>query len=280
MEQIQQIKQNPIGELIKQYQGNQKGIEKINNSLDELRTKNEKETYNLQYEIYQDRIRALQDERDNKISELHKQFNEKANIKNQEREKLEGVIFKVRRIIEFLKIEKTDLNFRAYSYNGYEREKNFLKPIDTISDDFKKIQVFIYGNGKPKNKFALCVVGMTIFNKDFLELPKSYLSINKEDGYFNIEKWIKDLPTEKELKIYYEKNKDKILKDFLEEHKKIEKEYLNILENYSIEDFEELFDVKCKCGFCLLNKNSYHLDIDDEENLLCPNCKGVLKERK
>lgn len=223
-------------DLIKQYKENEKEIEKIYNSFDKLEKKNKDETYNLKYEIYDKKIRALQEERDKKITKLNEQFREIGNKKKEEIEKLSVHINKVKRILEFMRINKEgvrDLNFKAYSYYGYPREKNYLKPIDTISDDeFKKIQVFIYGNDKPKNKFSLCVVGMTIFNENILEIPKDYLHINKEDGYFNIEKWIKDLPTEEELKIYYEKNKDKILKEFLEEHSKAEEEYKEVLDNY------------------------------------------------
>ncbi len=267
--------------LIQQYKENDREIEKINNNLDELREQNRKKTYNLQYKIYWDKIKELEKERDEKIEELNGDFEEKEKEKTKEKEEKEVVIFNVQRILKFLEINKKirNLNFKAYSYNGYPRDKNYLKPIDTIADDeFKKIQVFIYGNDKPKNKFSLCVVGMTIFNEDILKsIPKSYLQINKENGYFNIEEWIKDLPTDTELKTYYEKNKDKILKEFLEEHKEVEEKYLDILKNYKLEDFKELFDVWCDCGFFLLNRNSYSLDCNDDDKSICPKCKKVLR---
>lgn len=96
----------------------------------------------------------------------------------------------------------------------------------------------------------------------------------------NLRTPIKDFPTLEKLKKYLEKNKDKILKEKIEEYKEIKEEYLNVLKNYKLEDFKELFEVEClKCGFFLLNKRSYRLDYDDDKPL-CPKCKSILKERK
>jgi len=223
--------------MIKEYKNNQKEIKKINDNLGKSREKNKKEIYKIRYDIYDKKITALQDERNKKINKLNDEF-KKIEIKEKEKiEKLSVHISKVKRILEFIRINKKgvrELDFKAYSYYGYPREKHYLKPIDTIADDkFKKIQVFICENDKPKNKFSLCVVGMTIFNDDVLKIPYSYgLHISKEDGYFNIGLGLKDLPREQELKDFYGKNKDNILKEFLQEHKKAELEYKEVLENY------------------------------------------------
>lgn len=223
--------------MIQQFKENQRKIKTISNNLDKLEEKNKKEIYKIKYTIYDKKLRELIEERNKKINTLKEDFYKVSEKQNKEIKNLYFHINKVKRILEFMKIKKEgvkNLDFKAYSYYGYPKEKNYLKPLAIIlNDEFKNIQVFIYENDKPKNKFSLCVVGMTIFNTDILEIPKSYgLHINKENGYFNIEKGIKDLPTKEELKIYYEKNKDKILNDFLEEHKKAEEEYKEVLNNY------------------------------------------------
>jgi len=273
-------------ELIKQYKENEQEIKKINNSLDELREKNRKETYNLQYKIYYDRIRALQDERDKKINELNKQLKEKENTKEQEREKLEGVIIKIQRIIKFLKTKKKDIVINENDVKYYDRyNTKDKKPLEWLgylySDEFLKIKLLIAENDKPKNKYSLIVYGKCIFTDDIIKFPYSY-GINLNDNYngLNLKILIKDTSTIEELKKYLEKNKDKILKEKIEEYKEIKKEYLNTLEDYKIEDFKELFKVECSCGFFLLNKNSYSLDYNNKNKPLCPKCKGVLKERK
>ncbi len=223
--------------MIKEFKQNKKEIEKINKNLDNLRDKNRKKGYKIKFNIYDKQIRKLTNERDNKISKLDKEFEKIEKQEMDKKDKLSIHINKVKRILEFIKINKEGvrkLDFKAYSHFSYQGKKNNLEPIDTIADDeFKKIQVFIYKNDKPINCYTLCVVGMTIFNKDILEIPYSYgLDIIKEGGHFSIGTGIKELSEEEKLKVYYNKNKDKILKEFLEEHKKAEEEYKEVLENY------------------------------------------------
>ena len=152
-----------------------------------------------------------------------------------------------KRILKFMDIEKEkELNPLVYFYdypkdekgevirtkegNYPEKEKQYIDPIETIkNDEFAKISVFICGNRKPKNKYTLCVIGSTILNEDLLKVPYSYgLDVHTDNA--NIRSWIRDAPNKKELVTYLEKNKDKILKDFLEEHEKTQEEYKEALE--------------------------------------------------
>ncbi|MFH1644057.1 MAG: hypothetical protein ABIA74_02685 [bacterium] len=273
-------------ELIKQYKENEQETKKINNSLDELRERNRKETYNLQYKIYWDKIKVLEEERDNKIKELDKQFKDKEKREEQKREELEGVIINVQRIINFLKIGKKEVivkNDYVKPYNRDYGDKKYFKWLGYFySDEFLKIRLLIAENDKPKNKYSLVVYGKCIFTDDIIKFPYSY-GIHLNDNYngLNLKTLIRDFSTIGELKKYLEKNKDKILKEKIEEYKKIKEEYFNTLENYKIEDFKELFKVEClKFGFFLFNKNQYSLYYNDKHKPLCPKCNAVLKERK
>ena len=111
-------------------------------------------------------------------------------------------------------------------------------PIDTIKDDkYAKIQVFITENGKPKNKISLSVEGHTIFPEKIIKSPYSYGYICRTT-HTNIMMTMVDRPTKEELEAYYERNKKGILKQFLEEHKKVEQEYENIIANTDNKQWE------------------------------------------
>ena len=124
--------------MINEYKENQKKIKTISDNIDKLQEKKGKEIYNLKYKIYDEKIKVLQDERDKKIDKLEDEFEKIENKKKEEIENLSIHINKVKRIIEFIEINKKEirnLNFKAYSYYGFPKEKNYLKPLDIIYND-------------------------------------------------------------------------------------------------------------------------------------------------
>ena len=98
-----------------------------------------------------------------------------------------------------------------------------------FENNYAAIKVFIINNRKPKNKYSLIVAGNTIFDNDTLniKIPYSY-GVDCYEKNANIFFRIKDAPNKEDLTVYFNKNKAKILKDFLIEHKKAEAEFEEI----------------------------------------------------
>jgi len=175
-----------------------------------------------------------------------------------------------KRIISFMDILKTEKDFnkdecKAYIYdypkdeNGEikrvlkdncscypEKEKVYLTPIDILHEDKNLIlKVFIGDNDKPKNKKTLFVLGDSSlksnhYESKVLKFPHEY-GIRTHEENAPIRHLIKDLPTEKGLKAYYEKNKSKILKSFIEEHKNAVAELEEVRKNTDSKEWKILF---------------------------------------
>jgi hypothetical protein len=139
---------------------------------------------------------------------------------------------------------KRVLKDNCYCYP--EKEKVYLKPIDILHEDKNLIlKVFIGDNNKPKNKKSLFILGDTIlksnqYESKVLTLPHEY-GINTHDENAPIKKHIKDFSTEREAKVYYEKNKSKILKNFIEEHKKAVVEFEEVRKNTDSKEWTILY---------------------------------------
>ena len=226
--------------LIKQYQENKQKIKSISEERDIFNKKGEEEIHHLERDIYDKKIQEIMKERDGEIDKIEMRIKNKRDESHVKIEELNKIISKVERILALFNIfrENDGTNFEVYMYSDGDERGNYLsesrkiilKPIEILQDDeFKKIAVYIVENDKPKNKYSLIIRGRSIFAwKESLELKNymygSYISGVHEDGC-NIETTLKDSPTEKELLEWYAKNKNKILKEFLEKHQEVENEY-------------------------------------------------------
>lgn len=160
------------------------------------------------------------------------------------------------RIMEFIGIykEQKDLNIEMYKYDfvrddkGYalseDKEKILIKPISILKNDegYCRIEVFIYLNKKPKNRFTLCVVGKSIFGDKFDKRILNfcsgwnYLSDINENGDFK--KVIKELPDKNKLIEWFDKNKDKVFKEQMDKIEEIIKEYREVIKNTKSKEWE------------------------------------------
>jgi len=179
-----------------------------------------------------------------KYAEERELENKKTALKQQtdtNKKPLQDELKEYNKIIQLMKVYKEgailpELKPYFYDRSGYKNKRVPLAPLSILaSDKYKNICIFIYKNRKPTNKYTLCYAGFTVFyerDAQIISLPKSYgLDIRNEDNFFQIEGGIKDAATEKELIEYFEKNKGKILKEFLQEHSELEKEYEAVIKN-------------------------------------------------
>ena len=186
-----------IRELVKEAQG----VESLVNNIDE---------------IYKDRIRALEQERSEKLSIAKQERNNRIDVINAKRDSCTKITAQVARVIEVMKIIKSNPirhTPEVYTYSSRDEQGNYINPsrkvpftpVRTLVDDeYSIIQLFIVPNGKPTNKFSLVLRGYSIL-ADLLpnefKMARGYINrINESTS--NLKAIIKDDESEKALLSY------------------------------------------------------------------------------
>lgn len=222
---------------LQEYKKAQKVIKANNNILDE----GEKKYYSRVEEIkgnYHKLKKELEEKEKAEIKNIRDKFETlKQNIGTFKKES-EEKIMDYNLILKLMLINpELNKNHKVYEYDyinkNYEagKQKILYNSIDSLIDTkYIFLDVYIVDNNKPKNRKSLIVTGNTIFNKEILNIPYDY-GITTLIDYANVKTKIKDFPSEKLALQYYQKNKHKLLKDFLIEHKEIEQLYEEVIEN-------------------------------------------------
>ncbi len=233
---------------INEYKKAQKELNKIQEEY-QKQNKIFDEEYNTNYEKFSDLESELSKKKEiaeDKLEEKRESYRTKIQDKKKPHvEKIQAY----KRILTLMKVSKDqrDTNFKVYEFDYPRNEKGEVirvqrgdcldypekieipyKPIATIKNDkYAKIQVFIVENDKPKNKHSLIIIGKSIFPEElFSERRHPYwYGVRCQTSYNNIAVGIKDSPTKEELISYFKKSGAKTLKDYLDEHRQIEKEY-------------------------------------------------------
>lgn len=251
--------------LTQQYIENFNKIQTISIEKKHLYDANKKVSHEITY-AYQDKIRALENLRDNEIEELDKKHNAQITELVEQSTELITTIKEVERILMFLAIKPHEVII----------ENESLKII--YSDEWLKIGALISQNKKPKNKYTLHLSGISMFvggrRKNIFKNPHC----TNQWGHVKISEYLKDFPSEKEAEAYFIKHKDTIGKEIIDEYKAIKKEYKQILATYTLDDFRPLFIVECKaCGSFVTkyNEDYYSRSIQDGT---CYNCDIHIKD--
>lgn len=226
--------------MIEQYKQNRKIVDDLYNQLENKRNNADDaiKKLSLRYWNLQNELKKKENSETDNINAI---FNkEEIKIKEIIAENY-IIINQVKRVLLLKKIYKNplDLFFEVKSY----RDK-YIELIDTlIKTKCIELRVYIYENDKPKNKYTLAVIGNSIFvdfDYKLIDLPRFYgLRIN--DNGSNISLCLKDNSTIENLKEYYHKNKDKFLKELLNQHAEIEKEYESVQKYYNTTAWEQLY---------------------------------------
>ena len=263
----------------KEAEKENKKISKLEESQDEILGKKSGETR----EKFWDAERKLREQKYKEEEKNEKEmsvFKEKIKKAREPHYKKMGAFKKV---LEFIGISKKEreINPQAYVYdyprddrgevirteNGYpEKERQCVKPFKVIKDDeFAKIGIFIYENDKPKNKFSLCAIGKTIFNEEIMTIPYSN-GLSLRDEGINIRKWIKDMPNKNDLVVYFERNKHRVLKEFLEHHAEVEIEYKEVIKATKTKEWQKAYWESRKDYY--ENSYSHGEETDEYKNVL------------
>lgn len=226
---------------IKEYKQAVEEVKKFDEIKDLKYSEFDRELRNIENKYY-DLKRKLEDkEREelNIISEEKDKFKEKRGKQIESPCKTMSNFKRIINFIDIYKSPKRDLNLKVYQYD-YIRDKNriaisgdkeriIIKPIsDFMNNEYCKLNVYIYENSKPKNKFTLCVIGNSIFDETILGLNWNYLSDIIENGDFK--KVLKELPDRTKLMEWFVKNNDKI-KEQINKLEDTIQEYKNVIEN-------------------------------------------------
>lgn len=235
-------------DLIKQYQENQEKLKVLEVQSDEFFRVKQEADKQIEHTFW-DKEHIIRQERDKEFE----RFNEGARIYEekvkQERIELSEIIHKVERIITYLKLKDKDLEIDTATIKHYDRNKGkYLEWLGYLyGDDFLKVRLLIAENDKPKNKYSLCAYGKCFFPDDLLKLPRSYgLNLSDYHSGCDIKIVINDFDSIDKLKGWLSKNpvtlREKILKDFFVAYQEVKAEYLEAIENYRLEDFQEIIN--------------------------------------
>lgn len=233
---------------IDEYKKSQVELNKIQDET-EKQNKIFDEEHNANYNKFYDLESKLSER---KRTAEHKLTKKRESYRTKVQDKEKPYVEKIqayKRILIFVEMHKgeRDTSFKVYNFD-YPRDEtgevirvqrgNCLDypdkieipyiPMATIKDDkYAKIQAFIVDNDKPKNKYSLIVVGKSIFQEELFKGSRHpyWYGYGCHVSNNNIIIGLQDRPTKEELISYFEKNKAKTLKDYLEEHRQIEKEY-------------------------------------------------------
>lgn len=238
-----------IEKLNSLYLRNKEKIAQLIKRTEKKRDKAHITTNHLTYAIYWNKIRSLEKERDKKINDIEKELEEFEKNKDAKIDKLSEIITKVDRYIEFLKLSQTFQPVMAIRNNDVTRYDNnwdrdkYIEWLEYLhKDDFLKIRLLIAENDRPKNKYSLIVYGRCVFSNlsdTIIKMPY-YYGVHLNDYSFSIRGEIRCFPSLDELNLWVEKNKTKILSEFMAQFGNVKKEYLEVTEKYELNDFKEL----------------------------------------
>jgi len=235
--------------LVEQVQDNLAMVKELRAEIEQSLASVQQENYHLQYDVYQPKIRALEDERD-QLMQGNTDAHEKE--RDQKQKEIDGqyeVVNQVKRILNFLLVDTgRDLAIDDDDVKPYrDRQKENLGYL--FDDDYLKIKLFIVENDKPKNKFSLIAMGRCLFGDDLLKLRREYAAaVNTGHGY-NIQVVIRDAPSVEELKTWQElPQAGKVFFELKGDYEKVKEEYLDVSAKYTPQDFKELMTDLCSCG--------------------------------
>jgi len=238
-----------IQKAIEAWQKRERLIAERDAFYDQSRTRDEKIR-----DRYGERIRRLEQQKRNATYELERRTTQARAELTLQIENEERAISEVQRIKEILQLAETLTDKPAPTWDDTQIKVPFngeVIPWGTFyKDRYMLIRLYVYKNGKPKNKYTLAAYGVTLFpasswqgDNPLILAPDDYVKLHaSETGLrFNVATIVKDAPTLADLGIYYNKRKDKILKDFLQKHKELIEEIEQIMEGIHLGRLETIY---------------------------------------
>jgi hypothetical protein len=215
-------------ELFKQFRESEEEIKRLNKIKKTLEKRQKKKEDKIYYK-YSEMERRIRERKYKEQDKVNIEFKEKNKQIEEEKENPIEVIDKINSVISWFDIDLKQLEEekKPFEKGVYSDEEE----IERIERDYLILSVRIDTNGKPVNKYSLKILGFSpivIYGQSYNE-------------------YLKDYSDKEELKRYWERNKEKKLKNILEKYEEAEKNYKEFLEKYkNDEKFVKLWLLKKK----------------------------------
>ena len=253
-------------------------VNTLNKEIDGIREDVSNETRRLQYDVYQPKIRAIEDECRHVIDDAKNIAQGKEEFKRKQVEELTEPVRKVERILEFFRLDTRkpiDIADEDVKQNDRYKERYRENWGLVFDDPFLKVRAFIMENDKPKNKYIIVLIGRCLFDsglgdRPLLKLPRDYgLSISEPWGSAPQE-ILKEAATVKELHTWWTSNGMRKV-SWIQDYVAVRAEYEHILKTYRVTDFDDFLTWMCpECGYFQTVFESYRLMKD--EVMTCHRC--------
>ena len=157
-------------DLIRNFQKAKETSEKISNKMEHIQIEIDKQCRKVKG-VYQDKIYALEQERDHQVNILTTKSSKEIEYLKNEAEKSHQILNNVDRLFSFMKlfiegfsVDEPEVYYYSDrdEYGNYLRDRRriFVSPIATLKEDaYCKFRLYVLPNRKPKNKFSLIIYG-------------------------------------------------------------------------------------------------------------------------
>jgi hypothetical protein len=271
-------------QLINEYTESQNKIQTITTQKKSLEKYRQDEIHALKYKVYGPQIDALQSRLNREVSELEQLSEKEQSQKTTEIKSLLEPQKKIERVLAFLKLRPEKVQPITKEMLTLRHGKTLEDLGLLINDEYLSISLFIVSNEKPVNCYSLVAMGHSLFYKYRLDYPFIITQIKTDSTSWQnavyvsggnspkLDLTIKTSSDIDSLKVWADKNRSKILKEFIEEYQKVKAEYLEVLANYTIEQFKPVLQVYCpKCGWFISKFEDYGQHWINELKA-CENC--------
>ena len=236
------------------YRSSVKRIRELRDLYSEKERAAEKEIYRIKYDVYRDKIRALEKERDDQIDLVTAEKETEIALLNKQIAEQVVVVKEVERIYSLIDVYRDNLkeSFKPevslYTYSDRDeagnwtsdRRKVILESF-AVHDLGKYISssVYVVENGKPVNKYTLVVAYSTIFLGDIFKTGWAYIpKINTEHG--TVMMLLREGPDKDKLIEWYKKNGlSKEVQEVFDRHAELEKAYEEAIKLYDSKEWQK-----------------------------------------
>ena len=257
----------------------------LENDQHVLQEKTDIELRRLQYDVFQPKVRALEEELEKQLDEVKNAAVKVHNVKVEQIKTLMVAVKTVERILEFFRLDtkqdlKTSDDLVKYPerYQHYYRENLGV----VFSDQYLEVRLFILQNDKPTNKYQLVLVGKCLFDnglgeRPLLKLPCDY-GITGAEWASAPQQILKEASSVKELHSWWLAHGFSKV-SWLKEYLTVKGEYEYNLKNYKVADFQDFITWQCPTCNYFRTIFEYPSRIQDGVEL-CPRDKGAMVNRQ
>jgi hypothetical protein len=239
-----------MDKLISEANSAKKQIKALNEQEKRVTKKADDQIWKLESEK-RDKVYKIEDEYREKINYLESAKGAEQALIKTEREKLYSTVSRLDRIFKLKEIadkKKKDIKIDLVNFDG---RALFIQYLYGTASKYLEAKFFIKETDKPKNKYALVLVGDSIFTEVVIRFPRDYsatqrVSVKCGGNYESLAVVIKEAPTADELRVWFEKklNDSKTDSDIfwneetLKEFKKTIEEYEWVVANCNTPEWE------------------------------------------